>query len=83
MAKKKKSKLTDEQLALARRYEMAWYKLFYETPKWRQQSIIEEPNNREANDLARETRKLAESNRAIEVVGKAKVYLEASGKLYN
>ena len=82
MPKERTPKMNEEHQQLARRYEMAWYKLFYDAPHWKQKVIIEEPHDRIANDLARETRKLAESNRVIEVVGKAKEYLEASGKLY-
>ena len=70
MAKKRKSKLDDEQLKLARRYEMAWYNLFYEKAKFAQIAIIEEPNGRHANELAKETRRLAESPESIEVSGK-------------
>ena len=41
-------------------YEKAWIKLFDKKPKCIQNCIIEEPNGREANDLAHEVAKLAE-----------------------
>ena len=81
-AKKRKPKINKEQAELARRYEMAWYSLYYQRAPFARSAIIEEPNGRHANDLAKETRRLAESNRKIEIVGKAEEYLEVSGKLY-
>ena len=78
----RKPKISKDQLEMARRYEMAWYSLYYKNAPFAQQLIIEEPDGRHANDLAKEVRKLAESNRKIEVVDKAKLYLEASGKFY-
>ena len=80
--KKKKPKIDEEGLKLARRYEMAWYSLYYKRAPFARCAIIEEPDGRHANDLAKETRRLAESNRKIEVVGKAEEYLEVSGKFY-
>ena len=78
----RKPKLDKEQEELARRYEMAWYSLYYKKARFAQSCIIEEPHGRHANELAKETRRLAESNRKIEVVDKAKQYLEVSGKFY-
>ena len=78
----RKPKISEEQLQMARRYEMAWYALYYKKPAFAQKLIVEEPNGRHANDLTKEVRKLAESNRKIELVDKAKNYLEASGKFY-
>ena len=78
----RKPKIDKEQRELARRYEMAWYSLYYQKPPFAQSCIIEEPHGRHANELAKETRRLSESNRKIEVVDKAKEYLEVSGKFY-
>ena len=80
--KGRKPKLNKEQLELARRYEMAWYCLYYKKAPFARCAIIEEPHGRHANELAKETRRLAESNRKIEVVGKAEEFLEVSGKFY-
>jgi len=84
MAAKKvnKVKIDGELLRLARRYETAWHKLFYERPRFAQTLIVEEPHGRHANELARETRRLAESDEDIPVTGKAEEYLEVSGKHY-
>jgi hypothetical protein len=78
----RKPKADKEQQVLARRYEMAWYSLYYQKATFAQCAIVEEPHGRHANELAKETRRLAESNRKIEVVGKAEEYLEVSGKFY-
>tara|TARA_Y100000588_G_C13939548_1_gene789410 strand:- start:433 stop:624 length:192 start_codon:yes stop_codon:yes gene_type:complete len=45
---------------MARRYEAAWNKLFYELPDWKQKFVIEEPNSRHAGELARDAARLAE-----------------------
>ena len=68
--KKKKVKLDKEGLKLAQRYEMAWHNLFYKRARFAQAAIIEEPHGRHANELAKETRRLAESDESIEVSGK-------------
>jgi hypothetical protein len=47
---------------MAQRYEKAWHKLYYESPRWLQQTIVEEPLGRHASDLAREAVQLAEIN---------------------
>jgi len=78
----KKVKIDGEQLKLARRYEMAWHKLFYECSRWKQNLVIVEPHGRHANDLAKETRILAESDEDIPVTGAAEKYLQVSGKHY-
>jgi len=84
MAAKKvnKVKIDGEQLKLARRYEIAWHKLFYEKARFAQAAIVEEPHGRHANELAKETRRLAESDEDIPVTGKAEEYLQVSGKHY-
>ena len=62
MPTKKKVKLSKEQIRMAQRYEKAWHKLYYESARWKQEIIIEEPHGRQANDLAHEAAILAESN---------------------
>ena len=69
-APKKKIKLDGEGMRLAQRYEMAWHKLFFECGRWKQETIIEEPHGRHANEFAKEVRVLAESEAGIEVSGK-------------
>jgi hypothetical protein len=78
----KKVKLDGEALKMARRYETAWHKLFYDCARWKQMTIIEEPHGRQANELVRESVELAESELEIPVSGKAEEYLEVSGKHY-
>lgn len=65
----KKSTLSKGALKLARRYEAAWHYLFYEKAKWYQNTVIEEPHGRQASELAKETRQLAESEETIEFSG--------------
>ena len=69
-AKRKKMKLDGEQIKLAQRYEMAWHNLFYKKARFAQAAIIEEPHGRHASELAKEVRRLAESDVDIEVSGK-------------
>ena len=45
---------------MARRYEAAWYQLFYEQSEWLQVTVIEEPHGRHAGELARDAAMLAE-----------------------
>ena len=45
---------------MARRYEAAWNKTFYERPDYVQKIVIEEPHGRHAGELAREAAHLAE-----------------------
>jgi hypothetical protein len=47
---------------MGQRYEKAWHKLYYESPRWLQQTIVEEPLGRHASDLASEAVLLAEIN---------------------
>jgi hypothetical protein len=68
--KKNQYKLDKFGLKMAQRYEMAWHNLFYKKARFAQAAIIEEPNGRHANDLAKEVRRLAESEIDIEVSGK-------------
>jgi hypothetical protein len=68
--KKNKYNLDKFGLKLAQRYEMAWHNLFYKRARFAQAAIIEEPHGRHANELAKETRRLAESDESIEVSGK-------------
>jgi hypothetical protein len=56
MKKKKKSSLSPEALKLAQRYEKAWHELFYKLPRWKQESVIAEPHDRTANELAKQVR---------------------------
>jgi hypothetical protein len=71
--KKNKYNLDKFGLKLAQRYEMAWHKLFYECDRWKQTMIIEEPHGRQANEFAKEVRRMAE-NEDVEI--------EVSGKMY-
>lgn len=48
-------------IRMAQRYEKAWHELYYALPKWKQRSIIEEPDGRCATELAHETAKIAEN----------------------
>jgi hypothetical protein len=56
------SKKTKSSNLLAKKYEAAWHKLFYELPTWKQAVIIEEPHGRYADELAHEAAVLAESS---------------------
>ena len=49
-------------IRMAQRYEAAWHKLYYETPRWIQRVIVEEPYGRHATDLAHEAAFLAEKD---------------------
>ena len=88
--KANKVKIDGEQLRVARRYETAWHKLFYECGRWKQTIIIEEPHGRHADELVRESIALAERGfypdfdpqLEIPVSGEAEEYLEVSGKHY-
>ena len=42
------------------KYEKLWHKLYYELPRWEQQTIIEEPHGRHATTLARAVAEKAE-----------------------
>ena len=54
-----------ERLELARRYESAWHYLYYQLPKWKQDSINEDPNGRESKELNKGVIKLGESDKKI------------------
>ena len=45
---------------MAKRYEAAWNKLFYEESDWRQKQVISEPHGRVAGELAGKAARLAE-----------------------
>ena len=45
---------------MAQRYEQAWHKVYYESPRYIQQCVIEEPTGRHASVLASEARIIAE-----------------------
>ena len=47
---------------MAKRYEQAWNKLFYEQSDWIQKTIIDEPFGRYADNLAKDAARLAEKN---------------------
>ena len=61
----KKLKLNREQLLMAQRYEKAWHKVFYNSPRWIQEAVINEPYGRHSDDLAHEAALLAESNQEL------------------
>ena len=58
--RKRKPKINEEQLEMARLYEKAWNKLFEKRPKAIQEDIIEHHDGRRAIDHAHEVAKLAE-----------------------
>jgi hypothetical protein len=66
-AKLKKSKITEEQKALAYRYKCAWNHLFGKQPSWKKQMMIDDPQgtDRVHKEFTHEVAKLAESNRTI------------------
>ena len=45
---------------MAQRYEQAWHKVYYESPRWIQQTVIDEPTGRHASALAQEAMLIAE-----------------------
>ena len=45
---------------MAQRYEQAWHKVYYDSPRWMQQTVIEEPTGRHASAIAHEAMLLAE-----------------------
>jgi hypothetical protein len=47
---------------MAKRYEQAWNKLFYDRTDWIQKTIINDPFGRYADELARDAAGLAEKN---------------------
>ncbi len=57
---KKKPRINEEQLEMARLYEKAWRTLFDKKPKGMQQEIINNHDGRTAQDMAHEVAKLAE-----------------------
>lgn len=61
----KKLKLSKEGIRLAQRYEKAWHKVFYQSSRWVQSAVTEEPFGRHAGDLAREAARLAESGEEL------------------
>ena len=50
---------------MAKRYEAAWNKLFYESADWKKRLIISDPFGYNAGELAHEAAKLAESQEKI------------------
>ena len=58
--RKRKPKINEEQLEMARLYEKAWNELFKKRPKAIQKDIIEHHDGRRAIDHAHEVAKLAE-----------------------
>tara|TARA_R110002020_G_scaffold64762_1_gene171590 strand:+ start:846 stop:1076 length:231 start_codon:yes stop_codon:yes gene_type:complete len=57
---KKKPRINEEQLEMARLYEKAWRTLFDKKPECMQQEIINNHDGRTAEDMAHEVAKLAE-----------------------
>ena len=45
---------------MAQRYEQAWHKVYYESPRYVQQATIEEPTGRHASAIAHEAMLIAE-----------------------
>ena len=53
-------------IKMAQQYEAAWHKLYYDLPRWKQESIIADPHGRIADDLAHDSAIMAEtSNKPI------------------
>lgn len=63
--KAKKLKLNKEQLLMAQRYEKAWHKVFYNSPRYIQEAVVQEPDGRHAKALAHDAALLAESNQEL------------------
>ena len=62
-------------IKMAQRYEKAWHKLYYESSRWIQRSVIDAPDGRNAMDLAHQAAVLAErDNKEIIVPTGAKNY---------
>ena len=59
--RKRKPKVNEEQLEMARLYEKAWNELFKKIPKSIQKDIIENHDGRRASELAHEVSKLVEA----------------------
>lgn len=49
-------------IKMAQRYEKAWHKLYYESSRWIQQQIVDDPDGRYAMELAHEAAILAEKD---------------------
>ena len=47
---------------MAKRYEQAWNKLFYERDDWKRKQIIDDPFGSWSTELARDAARLAEKN---------------------
>jgi hypothetical protein len=45
---------------MAQRYEQAWHKVYYESPRWIQAAVIDDPTGRLASTLAQEAVLVAE-----------------------
>jgi len=63
--KKSKLNLSKGQLQMAQRYEKAWHKVFYDSKRWVQETVVAEPDGRHAKTLAHEAALLAESNQEL------------------
>jgi len=58
----KKKKTPTKPSKWAHRYEAAWHECFWKLSEWKQVAIIDDPHeNRYSKDLAKETRRLAET----------------------
>ena len=50
---------------MAQRYEKAWHKVFYDSPRYIQEAVVAEPDGRHAKALAHDAARLAESNQEL------------------
>ena len=63
--KLKRKRQTKAQKELAYRYKCAWNYLFKRASNWIQKAVIDDPEGRQAKELAHEVAMLAESNRRV------------------
>ena len=66
-------------MSTAQRYEKAWEHCYYQTARWLQETIIEEPHGRHANALAHQAAILAESDTPTEDFDKVTVVAQGKG----
>jgi hypothetical protein len=66
-------------MSTSQRYEKAWHACYYQSARWLQTVVIEEPHGRHANELAHDAAILAESDTPTEDFGKVKVVAQGEG----
>jgi len=68
-------------MSTAQRYEEAWHHCYYQSARWLQETIIDEPHGRHANALAHEAAILAESDTPTGDFSKVHVVAEGAGRV--